>query len=291
MPWCRLYTSRVFESSNRGSPTSLRGWLSDIYVPVLLDDDEDSVLALAHRLGGKATVDDPIFGRTSGLPALERYVAEVSSWLKLHQAKYTKSVFTTGTDRDVTEGTLVLTFDAKSVELPIAVVAERRRSREVELRIYYSTQPIKGTKSVRSPLVPNDEALTLPPAVTDHIEALKRGDADAIVLGFEAEGKLRDARGHAHDKSSGLREFYAKLFDVAASTPPGVSAAAPRRGGVEILKGRASDDGRNCAFEYTVIKMHGRDIAPQAGLAVYERGDSGLIRAVRIYDDVETTQG
>ena len=29
------------------------------------------------------------------------------------------------------------------------------------------------------------------------------------------------------------------------------------------------------------------DIPPQAGVAVYERGSSGLLSAARIYDDVE----
>jgi hypothetical protein len=28
-------------------------------------------------------------------------------------------------------------------------------------------------------------------------------------------------------------------------------------------------------------------VPPQAGLAVYERGESGLLRAVRVYQDVD----
>ncbi|HTQ31964.1 MAG TPA: hypothetical protein VMI53_12205 [Opitutaceae bacterium] len=29
------------------------------------------------------------------------------------------------------------------------------------------------------------------------------------------------------------------------------------------------------------------DVEPQAGLLIYERGDSGLFRALRLYDDVD----
>ena len=58
---------------------------------------------------------------------------------------------------------------------------------------------------------------------------------------------------------------------------------------IEVVgQGATADDGRTCAFEYTLTKMNGRPVAPQAGLAVYERGDSGLLRALRVYDDLES---
>ena len=265
------------EEPDRGPPTSLRGWLSDVYLPALLDEDQKSLTALALRLGSRATVDDPIFGRASGVPALDRYVEEVSAWLKTHKAKYTRLYFTTGIDRDVTEGTLALTFDDKTVDLPVAVVAERRRSREVELRVYYSTQPIKGTFAARSPLVQEDDEIALPDMVSAHIAALRKADIATLVAGFEADGTLREARGVEHAKTAGLEEFYKKLVAAGASNA-----------GVEILKGGAADDGRTCALEYTLVKIHGKDVPPQAALAVYERGDSGLLRSLRIYDDLES---
>jgi hypothetical protein len=260
------------ETEGRGTPSSLRGWLSDVYVPALLDPDEKSLAALAQRLGNKATVDDPIFGRASGLPALERYVADMSKWLKEHKAQYEKVAFTTGIDRDVTEGTLLLTFESKTVDLPVAVVAERRRSREVELRLYYSTQPIKGTQAARSPLVPDQPKLALPKPVDDHVTALQAGDVGALLSTFEEDGAMCEARGMEHTKKEGLRGFYEKLVGG---------------GGVVVLKGGAADDGRTCALEYTLVKLGGRAVPPQAGLAVYERGDSGLLRYVRVYDDLE----
>jgi hypothetical protein len=56
---------------------------------------------------------------------------------------------------------------------------------------------------------------------------------------------------------------------------------------MEVLKGARADDGTVCALEYTVVRVHGKTVAPQAGLAVYERGTSGLLRSVRVYQDVE----
>jgi len=265
------------ESPDRGPPVSLRGWLSDIYFPVLVDEDETSVAALLSRLGPKATLDDPIFGRSSGIKALERVLADLSAWLKRHKAAYVKTHFTTGVDRDVTEGSLRLTLESKTVELPVAVVAERRRSREVELRVYYSTQPIAGTQAGRSPLVPEDRAISLPSPVKDHVEALRAADVAGVIATFEADGLMREARGLRHENASGLQEFYAKLF-----------AGAPAGKGVEFLAGGAADDGRTCALEYTLMRLCGKPVPPQAGLAVYERGDGGLLRSVRVYDDLET---
>jgi hypothetical protein len=264
----------VFQGEpDRGPPVSLRGWLSDVYIPALLDENEKSLDALASRLGSRATVDDPIFGRSSGLPALARYVAEVSGWLKRNKATYTRLYFTTGADRDVTEGALALTFEDKTVELPIAVVAERRASREVELRVYYSARPIKGTFALRSPLVERNDEVTLPSPVPSHLEALRKGDVDAVLATFEADGSRREAGGVEQKKGAGLEESYRALLE---------------QGGVEILRGGAADDGRTCALEYTLVKIRGKSVAPQAGLAVYERGDNGLLRALRNYDDLES---
>jgi hypothetical protein len=256
--------------------SELRGWLSDVYLPALI---EGQVVALMHRLGGRATIDDPIFGRTSGLPTLEAYVAEMSEWLRKRGAKYERLCFATGTDRDVTEGKLTITLDGKAVDLPIAIVAERRPSREVELRLYYTTAPINGKPALRSPVVGRDDELLLAPTIVNHLAALAHADLDALVASFESGGAIRDSRGvtHAKDANAGgeLRAFYAKLLGAT-----GVD------GGVKVLKGGKADDGRICALEYTVVKIRGSVVPPQAGLAVYDRSDTGLLRAVRIYEDV-----
>ena len=63
---------------DRGAPSGLRGWLSDLYFASLASQEEAQLDQLLKRLGERATIDDPIFGRTSGMPTLQRYAEEVA---------------------------------------------------------------------------------------------------------------------------------------------------------------------------------------------------------------------
>jgi hypothetical protein len=49
-----------------------------------------------------------------------------------------------------------------------------------------------------------------------------------------------------------------------------------------------TDDGVRCAVEFNWLRWGSHDLPPQAGIAVYERGQDGLLAAVRVYDDIET---
>ena len=223
-------------------------------------------------------MDDPIFGRTQGGPALAAYLDQSAAWLTQRAGAFESFAFTTGSDRDVTEGALALTVDGKRLSVPVAVVAERRPEREVEIRLYYSTKPILGANTPRTPLVPRDDELAVPPPVSLYLAALARGDVDAAVASFENGAMLRDPSGgeHLREGAGGaLRAFYEGLFSAGAAGEPAI----------EVLKGARADDGRTCALEYTVARMHGKVIAPQPGLAVFERGESGLLRAARLYHD------
>src|SRR6516164_3369269 len=102
------------EAPERGAPSSLRGWLSEVYFPALVSAEADQ---LGRRLGERATVDDPIFGRKAGMPALEQFLEEIASLPEKRQAAFDRTAFTMGSDRDVTEGTLGLTFEGKRVTL------------------------------------------------------------------------------------------------------------------------------------------------------------------------------
>jgi hypothetical protein len=244
-------------------PTSLRGWLSDVYFPALLDG---ALEPLAHRLGARATLDDPILGRAVGLAPIEAHLAKCAEWLRGLGARYERGQFTTGVDRDVTEGTLLL--DKR--ELPVAVVAERRRSREALVRIYYAARALGAERKLRAELSTEEAALVLPTLVGEHVAALRRGDVNAALACFEENAVARDASGAAYGKANGtLAQLHEKRIN----------------GGWQAVLSGYADDGRTCALEHTLVRVAGKDVTPEAALLVYERGDSGLFRALRVYDD------
>ena len=58
-------------------------------------------------------------------------------------------------------------------------------------------------------------------------------------------------------------------------------------GGIPLEHCAVTDSGRACALEYNVVRWGRTDLAPQAGIAVYVRGDTGKLAAARIYDDCD----
>lgn len=270
-----MLSGRMKDAPERGVPSNVRGWLSEVYLPALVSAQAEQ---LVHRLGGRATVDDPILGRAGGMPELASYLHKAAAWFTDRSATFETQGFTTGSDRDVTEGLLTLTADGRRVALPIAVVAERRPEREVEIRLYYSAKRLQADSRNRAPLVPRQDELPVPPPVAAHLEALARGDTDTVLASFENGATVREPTGatHAKDGDGGaMRAFYDRLF---------VRGSGGGRG-LSMITGSRADDGRTCALEYTVTRMHGTDVTPQPGLAVYERGESGLLRSVRLYHD------
>ncbi len=262
------------DAPDRGSPSNIKGWLSDVYLTALLGAQEEQ---LVRRLGERATIDDPLFGRTNGLPGIVNCVREVGAWLAEGHATFEKSAFTMGSDRDVTEGMLGLDVDGRRVSIPLAVVAERRPGREVEIRLYYATGPVQKRKRVpRSPLVPENNELSVPLPVSAHIAAVERGDLDAAIGSFEEGGTLQDPLGQKFTKGGHdtLRAFYEATFSPLAG--------GNRRNTAAIRKGGRADDGRTCVLEYTAVRASGDE---RPGLAAYELGENGLLRAVRIYED------
>jgi hypothetical protein len=59
------------------------------------------------------------------------------------------------------------------------------------------------------------------------------------------------------------------------------------RGGISLEHCALIDDGRACALEYDVVRWGTTVIPPQAGIAVYVRGQSRKLAAASIYDDVD----
>jgi len=246
-----------------------------VYYAALLGGSER---ALAARLGDRATIYDPVLGAASGLAAIQEHLGKLVRWLRDARGSYVHRHEVIGVGRDVTEGLLSLgPADGPAVELPVACVMQRKKERQADLRVYHATLPLGRWQAPRAVRRAEDDYV-LASDVAEHLAALRLGDADALVASFESEGHLRDGAGRVHPREGGhgtLRQFY-------------VATLQNERGAndwVPIVRATA-DDGRSCAVEYTTERLRGGETAPKEGLIVFERGDSGLFRSVRIYDEL-----
>ena len=110
----------------------------------------------------------------------------------------------------------------------------------------------------------------------DYQRTLAEGDLAGIVGIFEPDAYAREPSGggaYLHRGAEGLRELYTHMF--------------ANGGGIPLEHCTLTDDGVRYAIEYNGVRWGVTDIPPQAGVAIYERGSSGLLAAARIYDDVE----
>jgi hypothetical protein len=245
----------------RPPPSTLKGRLADVYVPALVAGELEG---LSRRLGSRATVDDPLHGRASGLAALEALIAKASAVFVEGGGVYRHVYSTTGVDRDAAEGVVTMTHGGEKRDVPIAVVAERRKLREIELRLYYARAP--GTPpDPRGPLVPPGYGPTLPAVMAGVVDAFRKRDVESAIAAFEESAELVDPHGRRLAKTTGAMGTF--LADLG---PMDVSIAG------------CADDGRTCAVEVSMA-MGGHE--PMPGLFSFQRGDSGLVRELRLYWD------
>jgi SnoaL-like domain len=233
--------------------------------------------ALAESFAGEPEVHHPIRGRIRGRRAFERYMADTNGWLERHNAVAGPLARIITPQRTIEETVLTFERDGTPVELPMAVAADRDDDgRILELRIYYSTWPRTGTHLTRPPVLqPPDEDLVLPDAVGDYQRALAAGDVAGVMAALEPDASVREPAGRAYSHHG--REELTALFRFFFSNG----------GGIPLEHCTVTDDGRACGLEYNVVRWGETPLLPQAGLAVYVRGESGRLAAARIYDDVD----
>ncbi len=249
----------IVMTDERSPPSALKGRLADVYVPALVLGTVD---ALSRRLGNRATIDDPLYGRASSLASIDPLLARVASYFAEGKATYEHVCSTTGVDRDAAEGRIAMTIDGKERSLPIAIVAERRRLREIELRVYYAPGATPGRK-MRAPLMSAGPQVGLASLVEDILVGIRKGAIDEALAGFEEAGRIVDPTGRAHGKNDGAMGTF--LSDL---------------GDIDVQIGGQADDGRTACVEATVLRQ-GRDPAP--ALLAFQRGESGLVNELRVY--------
>lgn len=254
-----------FGSDDRGAPSSLRGWLSEVYFPAIL---EGALEPLLLRLGSRATVDEPMFGKSVGLEALAEHLAQLSKRFTETKATYDRYAFVTGIDRDMTEGTLAFDRDDLRLALPVAVVAERRKSREVELRVYCRGRELPRTSPRAAPFIPPLPAV-LPDNVRQLLDCFASGDAAGAANLFDAVSFTREPTARQREGRDAIELGFKSLIGE----------------GVELYPTGSADDGRHCVVEGALMRVAGSQIRPTPSLFVIERSDQGLFRSLRIYDD------
>jgi hypothetical protein len=247
------------------------------YFAGLLSGEVD---ALVDSFVGEPQLHHPLRGRVRGERAFRAFVAEMNDWLGERNIEVEDVEHVITGDRGFEEVVLHLDGQAGRVGLPHALAADRRSDgRLEELRIYHSGWPMTGRHRNRPPLLQPDPELREPDVVGEYQRALAAGDADAIVAAFEPDGYAREPAGgeHVHRGHDGLRAFYEALFS--------------NGGGIPLEHCAVTDDGRSCALEYNVVRWGKTELPPQAGMAVYVRGESGKLAAARIYDDADPPLG
>jgi hypothetical protein len=235
--------------------------------------------ALIGSFAGEPELYHPVRGRIRGRREFEAYVRDTQVWLTERNCAIEEVLTIHGKSRGSGEAVLHLDGGA-AVDLPVAVAADRvRDGRLVELRVYYSSWPLTARHANRSPVLQPDPKLRAPDVVGEYQQALAAGDLDAIVDTFEPDGYAREPAGERfiHTGTAELRAFYEQMFS--------------NGGGITPQHCGLIDDGQACALEYNVVGWGKTELPPQAGIAVYVRGETGKLAAARIYDDVNPPIG
>ena len=221
---------------------------------------------------GEPSIDTPLQGSMRGREPFAAYLQKERAWL-IERQPGAEVLSTVTTDSlIVAEYVIFLSRDGAQIELPVAAVAVREGARVSTVRVYHTTWTISGMHTIRDPLI-RPATVQLPAIVDRYMDALAKGDQEALLLLFTEDAYVREPSGskYRHEGPEGRRRFY---------------RAALAAGGISLQHCTAAFDGRLCAVEYVCDRWGGTDLDPQPGVAIYEIDPSGLISAVRIYDDV-----
>ncbi|WP_426565063.1 nuclear transport factor 2 family protein [Angustibacter sp. McL0619] len=242
------------------------------YFDGLLAGDPEPLVA---SFVGQPEVHDPVRGRIKGVTAFRGFVAETSAWLLQHHATVGDVEHVIQQRHGFEEVVLHLDTDRGTVDLPVAVVAERQPDGRIdEVRVYFTSRPLTGRPALRPPLLQPDPDLTLPDFVAAYLRAVAVGDVDEVVATFEPDGYVRESvGGQVHRGADGLSAFYTRLFS--------------HGGGIPLEACAFVGDVRGCAVEYNVVRWGTTQLPPQAGLSVFMAGPGGGLAAVRDYGDIE----
>lgn len=228
--------------------------------------------ALLGSFSGEPEIHYPVRGRVRGVQAFESYVGRTIEWIRGRDGTVENVALTSTPTRSVEE--VVVHLDG--VALPVAIAEDKDDDGRLrEMRVYYSNWPMTGGHAIRPPMLQPDPDASEGDIVGDYQRALAAGDVEGVVAAFEPDAHVREPAGseYVHRGTEELRELFTRFFS--------------NGGGIPLEHCTVTDDGRACAIEYNVVAWGQTKLPPQAGVAVYVRGESGRLAAARIYDDVD----
>jgi hypothetical protein len=233
--------------------------------------------ALVGSFAGEPELHHPVRGRVKGRGAFERFAADMGTWLVERNVEVEDIALTITPRRGVEE--VVLHFDGDDgtrMALPVAIATDHPEGPQLEeMRLYFSTWPLTGGHALRPPLLQPDPGVGEADVVGEYQRALAAGDLEGVLATFEPDAHVREPSGgpHVHRGADELRALFTRFFS--------------NGGGIPLEHCTATDDGRACALEYNVVAWGRTPMPPEAGVAVYVRGESGRLAAARIYDDTD----
>jgi hypothetical protein len=238
--------------------------------------------ALVESFSGVPEVHHPVSGRIKGEAAFRRFVADMTGWLADRNAEVEAVNILLTEPRGVEEVILHLDGERGRIALPVGLAIDHHQGEDeriVEVRMYFSSWPLTGRHAHRPPLLQPDPGLHAGDVVGEYQRALAAGDVDAVLATFEPDASMREPAGGAfvHRGTDELRTLYERFFS--------------NEGGIPLEHCTVIDGGSVCALEYNVVTWGRTALPPEAGLAVYVRGDSGRLCAARIYDDCDPPLG
>jgi hypothetical protein len=273
MPWMPEVFTAPLAVARREEDAERANDAIAYYEGIMAEEPE----ALVRSFAGEPRLNDPRVGHVEGARALRALASGTADWLRERDAVVENVALTRTRTRTVEEVVLHLLSEGEArVELPVAVVADRNPDRTLKtIRVYHSLWPLTGGHRVRGPLLPRDPKVVVPDVVGEYQRALAAGDLEGVLATYEEDAYAREPSGgeYVYRGKEKLREFYSALF--------------ANGGGIPLEHCTITDDGVRCAVEYNGVRWGITEIPPQAGVAVYERGESGRLAGGRIYDDVE----
>jgi len=239
------------------------------YFTVLKREDIDD---LSSVLNEECKLYTPLEGEIKGRNNIKKYIIYQKDWLNLKKAKVDVINMIDNNNRIVIEFVIFFNKQDKPIELPVVAVLDIDNSSINSIRIYHSTWPLTGKHTVIKPILETEENLDEPDIISMYMQGIKNADKEFVLSLFEEKAYVQEPSGSKfrHQGKAEREKFYSFTLD---------------KGGVPLKHCAATFDGKHFAVEYVFDEWGDKKFEPQAGIAIYEIGESGKIAAVRIYDD------